>query len=144
MVSDRASQGALPRPMSECHEPERPAAWTARHNRKPDRMEEPQRNLQRPDVQTMLPAVTRCSSKICVMAPRPGSSSPRCSTRFSKFSFLFKGAEATQIVLSILPNKRSTPKLGLDAHLKTLYSLTLVLLFSLSFSQSKAWPAHSM
>lgn len=30
---------------------------------------------------------------------------------------------------------------GLDSHLKTLYSQTLVLLFSLSFSQWKAWPA---
>lgn len=59
-------------------------------------------------------------------------------THFSLgFSSFFKGVEATKIVLSILPNKREHTQAGLDSHLKTLYSLTLVLLFSLSFSQSK-------
>ncbi len=53
------------------------------------------------------------------------------------FSSFFKGEEATKIVLSILPNKREHTQAGLDSHLKTLYSLTLVLLFSLSFSQSR-------
>lgn len=71
---------------------------------------------------------------------------PLSNSCFLNFFFLFflKGWRQTKIVLSILSNKRSTPMLGLDSHLKTLYSLTLVLLFSLSFSQSKAWPAHSM
>lgn len=69
---------------------------------------------------------------------------PLSNTRFFRIFFLFKGVEATKIVLSILPNKREHTQAGLDSHLKTLYSLTLVLLFSLSFSQSKAWPAHSM
>lgn len=108
-------------------------------------MEETQCNLRLPDVQTVLPAVTRCSSKICLTGLRLGSrSSPLRHTFPQDFLPFFNGVEATKIVLSILPNKREHTQAGLDPHLKTLYSLTLVLLFSLSFSQSKAWPAHSM
>lgn len=131
--------------MTMYNKPELLRLCTARHNRKPARMEETPCNLRLPDVQTVLPAVSRCSSKICLTALRLGSSSsPLQHTVSFGFSSFFKGVEATKIVLSILPNKREHTQAGLDSHLKTLYSLTLVLLFSLSFSQSKAWPAHSM
>lgn len=72
----------------------------------------------------------------CVWRPRAlAAALPLSNARFFGFSSFFKGVEAKEIVLSILPNKREHTQAGLDSHLKTLYSLTLVLLFSLSFSQ---------
>lgn len=134
-----------PQLMTMYNKPELLRLCTARHNRKPDRMEETRCNLRLPDVQTMLPAVTRCSPKICLMALRLGnSSSPLQHTFLEDFLSFLKGWRQLRLSSPFSQIKGSTPKLGLDSHLKTLYSLTLVLLFSLSFSQSKAWPAHSM
>lgn len=73
-----------------------------------------------------------------------GSSSSRLQHALLWLFFRFKGVEAPNAVVFILPNKSEHTQAGLDSHLKTLYSLTLVLLFSLRFSQLKAWPAHSM
>lgn len=61
------------------------------------------------------PRLTRCSTKICLMALRLGSRalSPLSGTRFFKIFFLFlKGVEATEIVLNILPNKREHTQAG--------------------------------
>lgn len=125
--------------------PKRLRLCTARHNRKPDRMEETQCNLRLPDVQTVLPSVTRCSSKICLTAQRLGSSSsPLQHTHFLRISSFLKGWRQQRLSSPFSQIKREHTQAGLDSHLKTLYSLTLVLLFSLSFSQSRAWPAHSM
>lgn len=119
---------------------------TAGHNRKPDRMEETQCNPRLPDVQTVLPTVSRCSAKIRLTGRRVGSSSSPSQTHVALgFSSFFKGVEANGDCPLHSPQiKGEHTQAGLDSHLKTLYSLTLVLLFSLSFSQSKAWPAHSM
>lgn len=65
----------FPQPVTMYNKPKLLRLCTARHNRKPDRKQETQCNLRLPDVQTVLPAVTRCSSKICLTALHLGSSS---------------------------------------------------------------------
>lgn len=126
-----------------CNKPGRLRVTAAMHNRKPDRTEETRGNFQLPDVQRVLPPDSRCSA-LCLRCQRLGSSSSRLQRGLLWVFFRFKGVEAPSAVVFILPNKSEHTQAGLDSHLKTLYSLTLVLLFSLSFSQSKAWPAHSM
>lgn len=120
---------------------------TARHNRKPDRVEE-MRSVtfgyqMSKRCYPRLPDVLRSSVCLpCALAAALPSSNAHLSSIFLPL----KGVEAPKTVLSILPNKREHTQAGLDSHLKTLYSLTLVLLVlsSLRFSQPKAWPARSM
>lgn len=86
---------------------------TARHNRKPDRMEETQCNLRLPDVQTVLPSVSRCSSKICLTGQRIGSSSsPLQHTFLWDFLPFLKGWRQQRLSSPFSQIKGSTPKLG--------------------------------
>ena len=62
-----------------------------------------------------------------------------------ELSWLLKGWRLNRLSSSLsLSNKREHTQAGLDSHLKTLYSFILVLLFSLNFSQCKAWPTGSL
>lgn len=123
--------------MTMCDTPELLRLSTPWHNRKPNRIDETQRNLWLPDVQMLLP-VSRACSKICLICQRLGSGSSRLQHTFLwDFPPFIKGWRQQRLSSPLSQIKREHTQAGLDSHLKTLYSLTLVLLFSLSFSQSK-------
>lgn len=110
-----------------CSKAGRPKMTAAMHNRKGNRTDETQGNFQIPDVQSVLPPDSRCS-EICLCCQRLGNTSSHLQHALLWVFFRFKGVEAPNAVVFILPNKSEHTQAGLDSHLKTLYSLTLVLL----------------